>query len=149
MRAVVQRVRSARVLVDGQVVGEIGPGMLALIGVAKDDGPGDLAYLASKLRDVRIFEDEAGKMNLALADVGGALLAVSQITLYGDCRRGRRPSFDAAAGADQGRLLFDALVRELRDAGVQVATGAYQARMAVELVNDGPVTILLDSRKAF
>ena len=149
MRAVVQRVRNARVLVDGQVVGEIGPGMLALIGVARDDGPGDLAYLASKLRDLRIFEDEAGKMNLALADVGGALLAVSQITLYGDCRRGRRPSFDAAAGADQGRLLFDALVREQRDAGVQVATGAYQAHMAVELVNDGPVTILLDSRKAF
>ena len=149
MRAVVQRVRSARVLVDGQVVGEIGPGMLALIGVARDDGPGDLAYLASKLRDLRIFEDEAGKMNLALADVGGALLAVSQITLYGDCRRGRRPSFDAAAGADQGRRLFDGLVRELRDSGVQVATGAYQAHMAVELVNDGPVTILLDSRKAF
>ena len=149
MRAVVQRVRSARVLVDGQVVGEIGPGMLALIGVAKDDGPGDLAYLASKLRDLRIFEDEAGKMNLALADVGGALLAVSQITLYGDCRRGRRPSFDAAAGADQGRLLFDALVHELRDSGMPVATGAYQAHMAVELVNDGPVTILLDSRKAF
>jgi D-tyrosyl-tRNA(Tyr) deacylase len=149
MRAVVQRVRSARVLVDGQVVGEIGRGMLALIGVAKDDGPADLAYLASKMRDLRIFEDEAGKMNLALVEVGGAMLAVSQITLYGDCRRGRRPSFDAAAGADQGRLLFDALVRELRDSGVHVATGAYQAHMAVELVNDGPVTILLDSRKMF
>jgi D-tyrosyl-tRNA(Tyr) deacylase len=149
MRAVVQRVREARVRVDGQVVGEIGRGLVALVGVAKDDGPGDVAYLAPKIRDLRIFDDADGKMNLALSDAGGAILAVSQFTLYGDCRRGRRPSFDRAAGAESGRVLFDALVLELRGLGVTVETGTYQARMAVELVNDGPVTILLDSRKEF
>jgi len=149
MRAVVQRVREARVRVDGRVVGQIGPGLLALIGIARDDGPEDVAYLASKIRDLRIFDDADGKMNLALADAGGSILAVSQFTLYGDVRRGRRPSFDRAAGADVGRLLFDALVLELRSTGLPVATGVFQAHMDVELVNDGPVTILLDSRKAF
>ena len=149
MRAVLQRVREARVRVDGRVVGEIGPGTLALVGVAKDDGPEDVAYLAAKIRDVRIFEDADGKMNLALADAGGSILAVSQFTLYGDMRRGRRPSFDRAAGADAGRLLFDTLVLELRSTGLRVATGVFQAHMEVELVNDGPVTILLDSRKEF
>lgn len=149
MRAVVQRVREARVRVDGRIVGEIGPGLLALVGAAKDDGPEDVAYLAQKVRDLRIFDDAGGKMNLALSDVGGAILAVSQFTLYGDARRGRRPSFDRAAGADAGRVLFDAFVLELRGLGATVETGTYQAHMAVELVNDGPVTILLDSRKEF
>jgi len=149
MRAVVQRVREARVRVDGQVVGEIGAGLVALVGVAKDDGPDDVAYLAPKIRELRIFDDGEGRMNRSLVETGGAILAVSQITLYGDCRRGRRPSFDRAAGAEDGRVLFDALVRELRNAGVSVETGTYQARMAVEFVNDGPVTILLDSRKDF
>jgi len=149
MRAVVQRVREARVRVDGGIVGEIGPGVLALVGVAKDDGPEDVAYLAAKIRDLRIFDDLGGKMNLALSDVGGSILAVSQFTLYGDARRGRRPSFDHAAGADAGRLLFDALVLELGSTGLPVATGVFQAHMEVELVNDGPVTLLLDSRKAF
>jgi D-tyrosyl-tRNA(Tyr) deacylase len=149
MRAVVQRVREARVRVDGQVVGEIGHGLVALIGVARDDGPADIAYLGPKIRDLRVFDDGDGKMNLALADVGGAILAVSQITLYGDCRRGRRPSFDRAAGAESGRVLFDALLLELRASGVKVETGLYQAHMHVELVNDGPVTILLDSRREF
>ena len=149
MRAVVQRVREARVRVDGLVVGEIGHGIVALIGVAKDDGPEDVAYLAPKIRELRLFDDGDGRMNLGLAEVGGAILAVSQITLYGDCRRGRRPSFDRAAAAENGRVLFDALVLELQHAGVPVATGTYQAHMAVELVNDGPVTILFDSRREF
>ena len=149
MRAVVQRVREARVRVDGRVVGDIGPGLLALVGIARDDGPEDVAYLAAKIRDLRIFDDADGKMNLALADVGGAILAVSQFTLYGDVRRGRRPSFDRAAGVDVGRVLFEALVLELRSTGLPVATGVFQAHMDVELVNDGPVTILVDSRKEF
>ena len=149
MRAVVQRVREARVRVDNRVVGEIGRGLVVLLGVAKDDGPEDIAYLAPKIRDLRIFDDGGGRMNLALAEAGGAVLAVSQITLYGDCRRGRRPSFDRAAGAENGRVLFDAFVLELRGLGVTVDTGTYRAHMTVELVNDGPVTILLDSRREF
>ena len=149
MRAVVQRVREARVLVDGQVVGAIGAGLLALVGVAREDGPADVAFIASKLRELRVFEDAEGKMNRSLADVGGKILAVSQFTLYGDCRRGRRPSFDRAAAAETGRLLFDDVVRSLREAGATVETGVFQAHMQVELVNDGPVTILLDSHKEF
>jgi D-tyrosyl-tRNA(Tyr) deacylase len=142
-------VSKARVTVGGETVGEIGPGLLALVGVAADDGPDDAAYVASKIRDVRVFEDDGGKMNLALADVGGSVLAVSQFTLYGDARKGRRPSFDRAARAEAGRVLFDAVVADLRAAGVTVRTGTYGAHMRVELVNDGPVTILLDSRRQF
>ena len=149
MRAVIQRVSRARVLVDGEIVGAIGPGFLALVGVAADDGPADVAYVAGKIRELRVFEDDGGKMNRALADVGGSVLAVSQFTLYGDCRKGRRPSFDRAAPAGTGRVLFDAVVAELRAAGVAVETGAYRAHMQVELANDGPVTILVDSRKDF
>lgn len=149
MRAVIQRVRQARVLVDGSAVGEISTGLLALIGVAGDDGPADVAYVAGKIRELRVFEDEDGRMNRALADVGGSVLAVSQFTLYGDCRKGRRPSFDRAAPAEAGRVLFDAVVGALREAGVPVATGTYRAHMEVELVNDGPVTILVDSRREF
>jgi D-tyrosyl-tRNA(Tyr) deacylase len=135
--------------VDGETVGAIGPGLLALVGVASDDGPADVAYVAGKIRGLRLFEDNGGKMNRALADAGGSVLAVSQFTLYGDARKGRRPSFDRAAPAETGRMLFDAVVAELRAAGVTVQTGTYRAHMQVELVNDGPVTILLDSRREF
>ena len=149
MRAVIQRVSRARVTVGGETVGEIGGGLLALIGVASDDGPADVAYVAAKIRELRVFEDDDGKMNRGLADAGGSVLAVSQFTLYGDARKGRRPSFDRAAPAGAGRILFDAVVAELRASGVKVETGTYRAHMQVELVNDGPVTILLDSRKTF
>jgi D-tyrosyl-tRNA(Tyr) deacylase len=142
-------VSRARVLVGGEAVGQIGAGVLALVGVAADDGPADVAYVAGKIRDLRIFDDAQGKMNLALAEAGGSVLAVSQFTLYGDARKGRRPSFDGAAPAETGRVLFDAVVAALRDSGVPVETGTYRAHMQVELVNDGPVTILVDSRKAF
>jgi len=118
-------------------------------GFYTDDGPADVAYVAGKIRELRVFEDHGGKMNRALADVGGSVLAVSQFTLYGDSRKGRRPSFDRAAPAGPGRVLFDAVVAELRAAGVAVETGAYRAHMQVELVNDGPVTILVDSRREF
>ena len=149
MRAVIQRVSRARVLVGDDTVGAIGAGLLALVGVAGDDGPADVAYVSGKIRDLRVFEDEQGKMNRSLADIGGSVLAVSQFTLYGDVRKGRRPSFDRAAPADTGLVLFDAVVAELRAAGVGVETGTYGAHMQVDLVNDGPVTILVDSRKDF
>ncbi len=150
MRAVVQRVRSARVLVDGEIVGAIGAGLLALVGVANDDGPTDVQYIATKLRDLRIFEDAGGKMNRSVGEAAGAILVVSQFTLYGDCRKGRRPSFDAAAPPAPARALYEDLVRQLREiAAVPVETGAFQEQMQVELVNDGPVTLLLDSRKGF
>ena len=149
MRTVIQRVSRARVLVGEDIVGEIGAGLLALIGVAGDDGPADVAYVAGKIRDLRIFDDEQGKMNRCVAEVGGSVLAVSQFTLYGDTRKGRRPSFDRAAPADAGRVLFDAVVTELRAAGLAVHTGTYRAHMRVDLVNDGPVTILVDSRRGF
>jgi D-tyrosyl-tRNA(Tyr) deacylase len=136
-------------MVDGETVGEIGAGLLVLIGVAGDDGPADVAYVAGKIREVRIFEDDQGKMNRSLDALGGSVLAVSQFTLYGDARKGRRPSFDRAAPAEPGRVLFDAVLADLRAAGVPVETGTYRAHMQVELVNDGPVTILLDSRKEF
>jgi D-tyrosyl-tRNA(Tyr) deacylase len=149
LRAVVQRVRSARVAVGDRVTGEIGRGLVVLIGVTADDGPADVQYVADKVRHLRVFEDAAGKMNLGVTDVGGAVLAVSQFTLYGDCRRGRRPSWDAAAPAPLAGALYDAVVAALRGHGLRVETGVFQARMAVELVNDGPVTLLLDSRKQF
>ena len=146
MRAVLQRVSSARVSVDGREVGCIGQGLVALVGVGKGDGESDTEYVVNKIRDLRIFEDAAGKMNLSLSDVGGAVLVVSQFTLYGDCRRGRRPSFAAAAPPEVARRHYDALVERLRASGLTVETGQFQAMMAVELVNDGPVTIVLDSR---
>lgn len=149
MRAVVQRVRAARVEVDGRTVGRIGSGLLAFVGVAADDGPEDVAYVATKLLGLRVFEDEQGRMNRSVVETGGALLVVSQFTLYGDCRRGRRPSFDQAARPDDGRRLFDDVVRQLRESSVPVETGTFQAHMTVDLVNDGPVTILLDSRRTF
>lgn len=147
MKAVLQRVRSARVSVDGEVVGDIGAGIVALIGVGREDGPADIAYIAGKTVELRIFEDAAGKMNRSLAEAGGSILAISQFTLYADCRHGRRPSFDAAAPADVGRVVFEDVVRAMRAAGARVETGRYQAHMVVELENDGPVTIVLDSSK--
>jgi D-aminoacyl-tRNA deacylase len=149
MRAVVQRVSSARVRVDGAVVGEIAQGFLVLLGVGQGDGADEVAYMAGKIRDLRLFPDDEGKMNRSLLDIGGGVLVVSQFTLYGDCRRGRRPSFIAAGAPDLAKALYEDVVKELRASGLTVATGIFQADMKVELVNDGPVTILLDSSKAF
>ena len=146
MRAVVQRVTVARVRIDGRVVGEIGRGMLVFAGVEKGDGPKDIAYIAGKVNDLRIFNDAAGKMNVSLAESGGAVLLVSQFTLCGDSRRGRRPSFDAAESPAAAKPLYEDLVAALRILNVKVETGEFQAHMDVELTNDGPVTILLDSR---
>jgi D-tyrosyl-tRNA(Tyr) deacylase len=148
VRAVVQRVSRASVTVDGRVVAAIGRGLLVLVGVAAGDGPSDVAYLASKVRDLRIFPDEAGRMNRAVGEAGGGLLVVSQFTLMGDVRKGRRPAFDAAEQPDRAREVYDQLLHELRQAG-PVEAGVFQAMMDVELVNDGPVTVLLDSRRLF
>ena len=149
MRAVVQRVTSARVRVGDRTVGEIGRGLLVFVGVADDDAPADVQYLVSKVRDLRIFDDDAGKMNRTVVETGGGVLVVSQFTLCGDARKGRRPSFDAAAPPTLARALYEDVVRGLRASGLTVSTGEFQARMAIELVNDGPVTILLDSKKLF
>ncbi len=149
MRAVVQRVSSARVVVDGQVVGACGRGFVVLIGVGVDDGQDDVSYLVDKIAHLRIFSDPQGKMNLALPDVGGQVLAVPNFTLYGDARHGRRPDFTQASRGDAGRALFEAVVTGLRAQGIQVATGVFGAHMSLELVNDGPVTVLLDSRRNF
>lgn len=147
MRAVVQRVASARVLVDGHVTGEIGAGLVVLLGVTHDDTAEQAAYLAGKIAGLRIFEDHDGKMNRSVSDVAGSALVVSQFTLYGDCRKGRRPSFDAAAKPDRARQLYERFVADLGGLGVPVSTGVFQAHMQVELVNDGPVTILLDTAR--
>jgi D-tyrosyl-tRNA(Tyr) deacylase len=149
MRAVVQRVSRASVKVGGKVVGQIGLGLLVLLGVAQDDTDADADYLADKIAGLRIFEDADAKMNRALTDVGGAVLAVSQFTLFGDVRRGKRPSFDAAARPEQAMRLYENFVGRIRAAGLPCETGKFQEMMAVELVNDGPVTILLDSKKMF
>ena len=149
MRAVVQRVRRARVTTGGTVAGEIGPGLLVFVGVANDDGPADVEYIAAKTRDLRIFPDDQGRMNRAVAEAGGAVLVVSQFTLQADCRKGRRPSFDGAAPGPIARALYEDVVAALRASGSSVSTGVFQADMDVELVNDGPVTILLDSRRMF
>jgi len=149
MRAVVQRVSSASVAVDARTVGEIGHGLLVFVGVEREDGPPDVDYIANKVRDLRVFEDEAHHMNRSVQEVGGAVLVVSQFTLAGDCRKGRRPSLDAAAVPQIARPLYEDVVRTLRDGGLTVATGEFQATMQVSLVNDGPVTLLLDSRKRF
>ncbi len=145
MRAVVQRVTQARVEVDGSISGEIGPGLLVLLGVTKSDTTADSDYLADKIAGLRIFSDGAGKMNLSVLDTGGAMLAVSQFTLYGDCRKGRRPSFDYAAPAEQARALYLHFIEAARRAGVRVETGVFQAHMSVSLVNDGPVTLIVES----
>jgi D-aminoacyl-tRNA deacylase len=150
----VQRVTSACVTVDDRVTGEIGPGLLVFVGVEKEDGPADVEYVAAKIRDLRIFEDDGDaqgrrRMNRSVADVGGSVLVVSQFTLAGDVRRGRRPSFADAAPPEVARSLYETVVRELRTSGLTVATGEFQAMMRVRLENDGPVTILMDSRRRF
>ena len=147
MRAVIQRVQSASVCVDGRMTGKIDQGLLVLVGVGKGDGEKDIAYMVSKLPDLRIFEDASGKFNLSLREAGGGMLVVSQFTLYGDCRKGRRPSFTDAAEPAEAKKLYEQLVFKLREGGTSVETGEFQAKMEVHLVNDGPVTILLDSRQ--
>ena len=148
MRAIVQRVTRASVRVGERVTGEIGPGLLVLVGVHRDDGAADVRYLASKIRDMRVFESEAGKpMDRSVSDLNGSVLVVSQFTLYGDLRKGRRPAFDQAAPPDRARGLYEDLVRELRATPLRVATGEFQATMHVELVNDGPVTLIVDSQR--
>ena len=149
MRAVVQRVTSARVSVDSRVVAAIEHGLLVLVGIARDDDATDTAYLANKIVGLRVFEDADHRFNRSVREVEGAVLLVSQFTLYGDCRRGRRPSFDQAAPPVEARAVYDALADAMRAHGVGVRTGEFQAHMAVESVNDGPVTILLDSGKTF
>lgn len=149
MRAVVQRVSRARVVVDGRVTGEIAAGLLILLGVGRNDNEAAAAYLAEKIAHLRIFDDDQGKMNCSLLDVKGAALVVSQFTLYGDARGQRRPSFIAAAAPEEGKQLYQEFVKALGALGVPVETGVFQARMAVELTNDGPVTLLLDSEKLF
>jgi D-aminoacyl-tRNA deacylase len=149
MRAVVQRVSRAEVSVGEEVVGKIGPGLLVLLGVGKTDTKADAEYLAAKTTGLRIFEDENGKMNLSLAETHGAVLAVSQFTLYGDARKGKRPSFDEAAPPELARELYEYFIAKIREVGIPCETGRFQAMMQVEFVNDGPVTILLDSARAF
>jgi D-aminoacyl-tRNA deacylase len=149
MRAVLQRVTRARVLVEGDVAGEIGPGLVVLIAVGREDTAATASSMAEKIVNLRIFGDEQGKMNRSLLDAGGAILAVSQFTLYGDARGQRRPSFVHAASPEQGKTLYEEFVRALQALGVHVATGVFQTHMSVEIVNDGPVTILLDSDKLF
>jgi D-aminoacyl-tRNA deacylase len=149
MRAVVQRVSRAKVTVNGEITGEIGLGLLVLLGVGRDDTEADAIYLSEKIAGLRVFEDAQGKMNRSLQDASGSVLAVSQFTLYGDVRRGKRPSFDAAAPPEKARQLYEFFVEQIRAAGLRCDTGRFQEMMEVELVNDGPVTILLDSAKAF
>jgi D-tyrosyl-tRNA(Tyr) deacylase len=149
MRAVVQRVSRAKVAVDGEISGEIGAGLVVLLGVSQRDTEADADYLADKVAGLRIFADDDGKMNRAVSEIGGAVLVVSQFTLLGDVRRGKRPSFDAAARPELARRLYDYFVAKLRSAGLRCETGRFQEMMSVELVNEGPVTILLDSEKLF
>ena len=149
MRAVVQRVSRAKVTVNGEVTGEIGAGLCVLLGVARRDSEADADFLAAKITGLRIFPDEEGKMNRAVGEIGGGVLVISQFTLFGDVRRGKRPSFDAAAPPEQARALYEYFVAQIRAAGLPCATGRFQETMDVELVNAGPVTILLDSEKTF
>lgn len=149
MRAVVQRVASARVTVGDRPVGGIGAGLLVLVGIGRGDGRDAVSYLVDKVAGLRVFPDADGRMNRSVCEVGGQVLLVSQFTLYGDCRRGRRPSFDRAAAPDEARAVYEDIVERLRDRGVAVETGEFRAHMKVHSVNDGPVTILLDAGKAF
>ncbi|MGE5443701.1 MAG: D-aminoacyl-tRNA deacylase [Ignavibacteriales bacterium] len=149
MRAVVQRVKEARVEVEGEVAGRIGEGILLFLGIRKDDAQDDIKYLVEKALGLRMFDDNAGEMNLSIAEVGGEILVVSQFTLYGDCRKGRRPSFDEAASPDMAERLYGIFVEEVKKRGINVQTGRFRALMDIHLINSGPVTILLDSRKVF
>ena len=149
MRAVIQRVRSAAVKVDGEIVGQISRGLLVLVGVAKDDGPSDISYLANKIANLRVFPENDKLLHFTTAEVGGGVLVVSQFTILGDCRKGRRPSFDQSAPPELAEKLYEELVAALAQAGLPVATGRFRAMMEVSLINDGPVTLLLDSKKLF
>lgn len=149
MRAVIQRVKAGSVSVDGKIVGQIGPGLVVLLGIGQGDKEEDARYLADKTANLRIFEDEKGKMNLSVLETGGEILAVSQFTLYGDCRQGRRPGFTAAAPPDLAQTLYLLFVSEIGSLGINVATGIFQEHMLVSIENQGPVTMLLDSRKQF
>ena len=149
MRAVIQRVKSASVTVEGKVVSEIHKGLLIFLGVAQEDTPADVDYMASKIANLRIFEDDEGRMNLSILDIGGEALVVSQFTLYGDCRKGRRPSFIHAARPEKADPLYQAFMDEISQLGVPVKAGIFQVMMDVELINDGPVTMMLDSNKLF
>lgn len=149
MRAVVQKVSSSSVAVDNQVVGKIDKGLVVLLGVGHNDTEKDVNYLAEKIAGLRIFEDENDKLNLSVLDIGGEVLVVSQFTLYGDCRRGRRPSFSSAAPPAEAKELYHKFVSKLKELGLEVATGKFQEHMVVNIVNDGPVTLLLDSKKEF
>jgi len=149
MRAVVQRVTEARVEVADKTVGEINAGLLVLLGVAREDASSDAEYLCEKIINLRIFDDDKGKMNRSLLDISGEMLVVSQFTLFGDVRRGRRPSYSDAAEPDKANELYQVFIERVRSSGVKVETGVFQAMMKVSLTNDGPVTILLDSKKAF
>lgn len=149
MRSVVQRVARGSVKVEGRLISEIGPGLVVLLGVGQGDTARDAAYLADKVAHLRLFEDEEGKLNLSVLDTGGSVLAVSQFTLYGDCRKGRRPSFSEASPPDEARDLYHIFVDELGKLGLKAATGCFREHMVVEIINDGPVTLLLDSRKNF
>jgi len=149
MRAVVQRVRSAEVRVNGKVIGRIGPGLVVLVGIAKGDTPATGNSLAEKIARLRIFDDQEGRMNLDVREAGGGVLAVSEFTLYGDCRKGRRPSYAAAASPHDALPLYHAFVESLKTQGVKVETGEFRAMMDVELINDGPVTLLLDTERTF
>lgn len=149
MRAVIQRVSRAKIVVDGKTVSGIGPGLLVLIGIGREDGEKDRAYLADKIPNLRIFEDEEGKMNRSVRDVGGEILLVSQFTLYGNAQHGRRPSFIEAAPPEEARPSYERLIALFEERGIPVKSGIFQAHMEIELVNDGPVTLLLDSKKGF
>ena len=149
MRAVVQRVRRASVTVGGGVVGAIGSGLLVLLGVGRDDTDRDAEYVAAKIRDLRLFADAEGRMNRSVAEAGGAVLVVSQFTLFGDCRRGRRPSFSAAADPEHAFALYEVLLERMRQDGLSVQSGEFRAMMDVELINEGPFTVLLDSERIF
>jgi len=149
MRAVVQRTGWSKVTVDGECVGQAGPGLTVLLGVGLEDTEADAGYMAEKIANLRIFEDDAGKMNRSVLDVAGQILAISQFTLYGDCRKGRRPSFDSAAPAESARTLYEIFVRDVRAKGIAVECGRFQTEMMVTLENQGPVTLLLDSKKSF
>ena len=145
MRLVIQRVSEASVTVDGQIIGRIGPGLCILVGVGNDDNPTKVAALADKVKKLRIFQDELGKMNRSVADIGGAILLISQFTLYADCRKGNRPSFTDAAPPAMAEDLYEVFAQQLRTAGLSIATGQFQAHMQVALVNDGPVTVVLEN----
>ena len=149
MRAVVQRVTSSKVVVDGKIVGSINKGINVLIGISCDDNEVDLKYIKDKIINLRIFEDENFKMNKSLMDIGGEMLVISQFTLYGDCRKGRRPNFMAALGGEEAKKLYDQIVLMIKECGIKVETGIFGADMKVDIQNDGPVTILLDSKKNF